>query len=174
MDMFTAQSARDFAKAQQLAFMERCLNLLRGFFNNLLSFEAIRQNLKRPIPVDKRLQEIKLDKIVGSVNKFKSRDFSRTFLPKSSRNKDRWRRVDDLFHNQWIEPIEVYKVGQVYFVRDGHHRISINRTHGINTIEAYVTEYKTEVPIDKYDDLLILLRKGKYALSHEAIIDEKR
>ena len=158
MTLLTAQSAEDFANARQLAFMERCLNLFSGRSNNLLSFEAIRQSLRLQTSIEKGLQEIELEKIVGSVNELKFRDFSRTFLPKSYRDEERWRRVDELFHNQGFEPIEVYKVGQVYFVRDGHHRISVNRTHGVNTIEAYVTEYKVEVSIDRDNDLDILLR----------------
>ncbi len=156
MNMLTAQSIKDFAKAQQLAFIERCFNLFRGRSNDLLPFEAVRQSLRLQNPIDKGLQEIELEKIVGSVGKY--RDFSRTFLPKSCKNEERWRRVDDLFHHQGFEPIKVYKVGQVYFVRDGNHRISVNRTHGVKTIEAYVTEYKTDMPINKGDDLDILLR----------------
>ena len=151
MNMLTAQSAKDFAKAQQLTFLERCLNLFRRRSNDLLSFEAVKKSLKLRNPVERGLQEIELEKIVGSVGKF--REFSRTFLPKNYWTEERWRRVDDLFHNQGFEPIEVYKVGNVYFVRDGHHRISVNRTHGVRTIEAHVVEYKTGVPIDNRDDL---------------------
>ena len=156
MNVLTAQSAKDFAKAQQLSFIERCLNLFRGRSNDLLSFEAVRQSLKLQNPIDKGLQEIELDKIVGSVSKY--RLFSPTFLPKSYRDEERWRWVDELFHNRGFEPIEVFKVGQVYFVRDGHHRISVNRTHGIKTIEAYVAEYNTDMAINNRDDLDSLLR----------------
>ena len=156
MDMLSAQSAKDFAKAQQLIFIERCLDFFRGRSNDLLSFKAVQRNLKLKNPVDRGLQEIDMEKIVGSVGKVG--DFTRTFLPKTYRAEERWRRVDDLFHNQGFEPVEVYKVGNVYFVRDGHHRISVNRTHGIKTIEAYVVEYKTEVPIDRRDDLDFILR----------------
>lgn len=154
MKMLTAQSAKDFAKAQQLTFVERCLNFFRGRSNELLSFETVRQSLRLQNPIDKGLQEIELAKIVGSVNKFKYRDFTRTFLPKNCRDEERWRRVDELFHHQGFEPIEVYQVGQVYFVRDGHHRISVNRTHGIKTIESYVTEYKIGVAIDQDDEMI--------------------
>ena len=166
MNVLTAQSAKDFAKAQQLNFIERCLNLFQGRSNDSLSFEAVRQSLKLQNPIDKGLQEIELDKIVGSVSKY--RLFSRTFLPNSCRDEERWRRVDELFHNQGFEPIEVFKVGQVYFVRDGHHRISVNRTHGIKTIEAYVAEYNTDVPIDSRDDLdrLLLSADSKMGQKH--------
>ncbi|MCB0190957.1 MAG: hypothetical protein KDJ65_03335 [Anaerolineae bacterium] len=147
MNTLTARSAKDFGKAQQLAFIEKWLNFFRGRSNDLLSFEAVKQYLKIKKPINKGLQEIELKNIVGSVSKY--RNFSRSFLPKNYEDEERWRRVDSLFYNQGFEPIEVYKVGQVYFVRDGNHRVSVNRTHGVTTIEAYVTEYKTDVPIDE-------------------------
>ena len=156
--MLTAQSAKDFARAQQLAFIESCLNFFRGRSNDLLSFEAVRQALKLQSPVDLGLQEIALEKIAGSVGKY--REFSRTFLPKDYNGEERWRRVDALFHNQGFEPVELYKVGDCYFVRDGHHRISVNRTHGVKTIEAYVTAFKPGVPLDSAGDLEPFLRRA--------------
>jgi hypothetical protein len=48
-------------------------------------------------------------------------------------------------------PIEVYKVGDVYFVRDGNHRVSVARANGLTTIEAYVTEIPTEIPFHMED-----------------------
>ena len=90
--------------------------------------------------------------ITGSTGRY--RDFTRTFLPKSDLNEDRWRRIDDIAHsNTGFPPIEVYKVGDVYFVSDGNHRVSVARMHKAQTIEAYVIEYKTSVPLDKQDDL---------------------
>src|SRR5438045_9127127 len=55
-------------------------------------------------------------------------------------------------------PIDVYKVGDVYFVIDGNHRVSVARQLGAKTIEAYVTELPTSVPFEpdtQPDDLLI-------------------
>jgi hypothetical protein len=156
--MLTAQSAKDFARAQQLAFIESCLSFFRGRANDLLSFETVRQALKLRNPVDLGLQEIELEKIIGSVGK--SRDFSRTFLPKGYQGEELWRRVDILFHNQGFEPVDLYKVGDCYFVRDGHHRISVNRTHGVKTIEAYVTAFKTGMPLNSGGDLESFLRRA--------------
>ena len=45
-----------------------------------------------------------------------------------------------------IPPIEVYRVGDLHFVSDGHHRVSIAAATGRQTIDAYVTEVLTTVP----------------------------
>jgi hypothetical protein len=42
-----------------------------------------------------------------------------------------------------MPPVDVYRVGDMYFVRDGHHRVSIAIASGQTTIDAYVTEVKT-------------------------------
>ena len=151
MSTLTAQSAKDFATARQQIFIKNCLNFLLRRPNDLLAFEEVKQLLKLRDSVYRGLHEIELDTIIGSAGKH--RDFTRTFRPKNYKAEDRWRRVDELFHKQGFEPIEVYKVGQVYFVRDGHHRVSVNRTHHIPTIEAYVVEYSTPVSITKEDNL---------------------
>lgn len=55
-------------------------------------------------------------------------------------------------------PIEVYRIGDLHFVKDGHHRVSIALTQGQKTIDAYVTEVQTIVPskgIERRGDLLM-------------------
>jgi hypothetical protein len=48
-----------------------------------------------------------------------------------------------------MPPIDVYRIGDVHFVRDGHHRVSVARAQGRKDIDAYVTEVTTRVPIDR-------------------------
>ena len=67
-----------------------------------------------------------------------------------------FRRVDAVADNIGFPPIDVYKVGDVYFVRDGNHRVSVARELEAPTIQAYVTEVRTKVPLspdDQPDDL---------------------
>jgi hypothetical protein len=137
------------------------LSFITGRPSDLLPFEEVRQNLRLQDSTYKGLQEIEVDKIVGSVGRY--RDFTRTFLPKSDLVERRWRRVDAVTHDLLgTPPIEVYKIGDVYFVRDGNHRVSVARAHNVETIEAYVIEYKTPVPIENTDDMDdILLRLGR-------------
>jgi hypothetical protein len=158
MDMLPPQTSIEFSAARRRAFIEEWLNFFTGRPNELLSFESVRQSLRLQDSSYKGLQEVELDKIVGSVGRY--RDFTRTFLPKNARNEQRWRRVDAVTHDMMgVPPIEVYKVGDVYFVRDGNHRVSVARAHGATTIEAYVIEFKTPVPIDNHDDLDDILMK---------------
>jgi hypothetical protein len=167
----TPESGQEFSRARQRAFFEQWLNFVKGQPKDLLAFEEIKQNLRLHNAAYKGLQEIELDKIVGSVGRY--RDFTRTFLPKEDMDEQRWRRVDAIAHQQGFPPIEVYKVGDVYFVRDGNHRLSVARMHGAQTIEAYVTEYKTPVPLDKWDDLdAILLKVGRAEFLRETRLDQ--
>ncbi len=159
----SSESASDFSTARQRAFIEEWRNFFTGRPSDLLSFEEVKHNLRLQDSAYKGLQEIELDKIVGSMGRY--RDFTRSFLPKNDQTEERWRRVDAVANNQGYPPIDVYQVGDVYFVRDGNHRVSVARMHKVKTIEAYVTEYKTSVPIDKDDapdDIIMKMERTKF------------
>jgi len=165
MDMSTySQTTIEFSAARRKAFLEEMLSYVTGRPSDLLPFEEVRQSLRLQDSTYKGLHEIELDKIVGSVGRY--RDFTRTFLPKSDRSEDRWRRVDAVTHDMvGTPPIEVFKIGDVYFVRDGNHRVSVARAHGAETIEAYVIEYKTPIHIentDELDDILLKVERAKF------------
>ena len=91
------------------------------------------------------LRTIKLDAVVGSVES--RRDFDRHFRPTSGRVRERWERLAlAQRRGESIPPIDVYQVGDLYFVKDGHHRVSIGTATGQRTIDAYVTQVLTQVP----------------------------
>lgn len=128
-----------FQGARTRAFWQDMLSLLRGKSAELLSFEDIRRRLRLREESYRGLMDIPVDQIVGSVGRYN--DFSSTFLPKSNDMRERWSRVYATMNSmQGVPPIEVYKVGNVYFVRDGNHRVSVARQIGSKTIQAYVTE----------------------------------
>src|SRR5580692_5246532 len=105
------------------------------------------------------LQTIKLDTIVGTVDS--TRDFDRRFRPTTARVRERWERMAlAQRRGESIPPIEVYQVGDLYFVQDGHHRVSIAIAEGATTIEAYVTEERTAVPATGIQGRRDLLFKG--------------
>jgi hypothetical protein len=88
---------------------------------------------------------IALDSIVGSVDR--ARDFDRKFRPTSNRPRERWQRMAAAQRRgESMPPISVYRIGDLHFVRDGHHRVSVARAMGWNTIEADVTEVRTRLP----------------------------
>jgi hypothetical protein len=76
-----------------------------------------------------------------------TRDFDRRFRPTSNRVRERWERLAlAQRRGESIPPIDVYQVGELYFVVDGHHRVSIALAMGQKVIDAYVTEIQTAVP----------------------------
>jgi hypothetical protein len=92
------------------------------------------------------LRTIRLDAVVGTVDS--ARDFDRRFRPTSARVRERWEQLA-LAQRKGapMPPIDVYKVGDMYFVRDGHHRVSIALANAETTIDAYVTDVRTLVPV---------------------------
>ena len=152
----------DFRQARRKAAMQQILARFTGEQTELLSYDDIRKRLKVTNLRERGLQDIPVEKIIGSVGRYK--DFSRSFLPKSDTSSERWARVktavDDL---TGVPPIEVYQLGDAYFVIDGNHRVSIAQQLDAPTISAYVTEVKTRVPLTATDDPNEIICKSRYA-----------
>jgi hypothetical protein len=149
-------------RARRAAFVQDVLATFTQRPAALLPFEEVRQKLQLSNTHYLGLQDVALDHIVGSVDRY--RDFTRAFLPRLDYLQDRWQRIDRLMTNgSGIPPIELYKVGQVYFVRDGNHRVSVARHHHMPGIEAYVWEYTTHVPLEPDTNIDELLCKTAHA-----------
>lgn len=155
-------AVHDFRQARRKAAIEQVMSFLRGDSSELLSYDDVRKKLKASPSGRQRLEEIPLDAIVGSVGRYS--DFTRQFLPRVDDDERRWARVQAAaFSMAGVPPIEVYQVGDAYFVLDGNHRVSVARQAGSKYIEAYVTKIQTRVPISadiKPDELDI---KAEYA-----------
>jgi nucleotide-binding universal stress UspA family protein len=156
------EAREDFRRARRQAALEELMARLRGRSTRLLSYDEVRRQVGERSRVRRGLQEIPLDAIVGSVGRYE--DFTRTFLPRSDSMQERWARVKAVATDMegW-PPIEVYKLGDTYFVSDGNHRVSVARQMGMETIPAYVTEIKTRVPLTPDDDLKELVIKSRRA-----------
>lgn len=152
-----SQASQRFNQARMRAFWTATWAFLRRQNIDLLRFEEVKQRLRLRDERYLGLQEVDLEKIVGSVGRYK--DFTRNFLPKTNAIRSRWQRLDAMARGpEGFPPIELYKVGDAYFVVDGNHRVSVARQLGMKNIEAYVTEYPTPVPLEpdtQPDDLLI-------------------
>lgn len=156
-----SSAVSDFWQARRRAGLEGLMSRLTGKSQDLLSYEDIRQKLHAKSMVQRGLHEIPLDAIVGSVGRYK--DFSRTFLPLQDSDSERWARVKVAQTTEGTPPIEVYKIGDAYFVLDGNHRVSVARQLGNKTIEAYVTEVETKVPLSPNDEPDDIILKAEYA-----------
>jgi hypothetical protein len=107
-----------------------------------LSFSDVVDALGRRGERSLGIQVVPLDQIVGSVDKVK--DFDRRFRPTSDRSRQRWQRMAEKSRmGEYFPPIDLYKLGSLYFVIDGHHRVSVARAQGAREIEAHVTEIET-------------------------------
>ncbi|MGD2049960.1 MAG: universal stress protein [Chloroflexota bacterium] len=153
-----ASAVNDFRRARNRAALQEILGQLTGKSTELLSYEEVRQKLRASGVVSRSVREIPLDAIVGSAGRYN--DFTRNFLPKSDSDQDRWARVKVAQSDMGgLPPIEVYQIGDIYFVYDGHHRVSIARQLGVDSVQAYVTEIRSRVPLTpdvKHDDLIII------------------
>ncbi len=135
-----------FQNARMQAFWQEAFALLRGRSAQLLSFDDIRERLKLSEESYKGLREIPIDQIAGSVGRY--RDFTNHFLPRRGTMQERWSRIYAQANSmEGLPPIEVYKVGDVYFVRDGNHRVSVARQLKMKMIQAQVTELRTPIAL---------------------------
>jgi hypothetical protein len=134
-----------FQNARGRAFWQEMFAVLRGKSAELMSFDDIRERLRLTEELYRGLQDIPVDKIRGSVGRY--RDFTSTFLPRKNEMQERWSRVYAVANSMMgLPPIEVYQVGDVYFVRDGNHRVSVAKQLGQKTIQSHVTELTSPVP----------------------------
>ena len=136
----------DFTRARRRAFFRRLMARLRNdpASNGLPCFEDPRKKLGvvGGIRVGRRV--VRVEQIVGSVGR--SSEFDRVFLPTKASVGERWKRIDRAFHRgEELPPVSLYKIGDSYFVADGNHRVSVASYHGVEWIDAEVTEFHTSV-----------------------------
>jgi nucleotide-binding universal stress UspA family protein len=155
---------QDFNNARRKASIQEILARLTGKSSELLSYEEVAEKLKLNVRTERGVHDIPIKAIVGSVGRYN--EFTRDFLPLKNGDQVRWANVKTAVDDPMgtgLPPIDVYKVGEVYFVLDGNHRVSIAREEGFEFIEAHVIEVKTDIPFTadtQPDDLII---KSEYA-----------
>ena len=161
IDELNERSRADYNRARFMAFLNRVWSVVSGKPTNLLSYEDVKEKLHIGGPIYRGVETVPVDQIAGSLNRY--HQFDRAFLPVQDETAERWQRVNRAFYEEiGLPPVVLYKVGQVYFVVDGHHRVSVARQQGQMFIEAEVRECATKVNITpnlKPEDLEILHTK---------------
>jgi hypothetical protein len=136
----------DFARERRRRALSRLASRLRlepDDVSAMLPFEEVVAALGRRSEHDLGLQLIRLDSIVGSVDRRRG-EFDRQFRPTSSEVRRRWEGIATARRRgKAMPPIDVYRIGELHFVRDGHHRVSVARALGDTHIEANVREVRT-------------------------------
>ena len=160
-DELTERVRSDFSRARFKAFLNRIGSVVSGRPTTLLSYDEVKSALHIGGPIYRGVRTVRVEDIVGSLNRY--HEFDRAFLPAVDTTGSRWQSVDRAFYQEVsLPPVVLYKVGQVYFVVDGHHRVSVAREQGQEFIEAEVRECSTKVNITadlKPEDLVILGEK---------------
>jgi hypothetical protein len=166
-------SLHGFDSARHKAFIQRILAFLTRQSLDLLPFEQVREQLHLRDHHFKGLQEVPLDQIVGSVGRYQ--DFTRTFLPRSDRLRERWVAVEDRVKEGGLPPVKLFLVGDAYFVLDGNHRVSVARALGAPAIKAFVWEYPSLVPFSSEDNLDDLhIKQGYVEFLEKSHLNELR
>ena len=163
-DYISEQARADFQRARFRAFLNQVWGTFSGRRSTLLSYDEIKEKLHVGGPIYRGLKTIRVEQIAGSLNRY--HEFDSVFLPASDTLADRWQSVNRAFYQEIsLPPVVLYKVGEVYFVVDGHHRVSVARRQGQIYIEAEVRECATRVNITpdiKTEDLEILGNKVNF------------
>lgn len=163
-DELASRVRSDFQRARFQAFLNQVWSALAGRPGTLLSYQEVKEKLRISGPLYRGVQTVCVEQIVGSLNRYQQ--FDRAFLPRRDDTSERWQRVDRAFYEDIsLPPVVLYKVGEVYFVVDGHHRVSVARQQGQEFIEAEVRECQTKVRItpDLHpEDLEILGEKVEF------------
>ncbi len=152
------QVEKDFTVARRRAWLSRLKTLLlrRDTRSTLLSPDEIR----RPVPASgamyRGMRTVEISRIIGSVGKHEQ--FDMQFMPLPRASPEKWKRIDKAFRlGQELPPVSLLGLGGDYFVNDGHHRVSVARFHGVEWIDAEVTEVKS-----------LLARRRTRPLDHQA------
>ncbi|ATD70395.1 MULTISPECIES: hypothetical protein [Gordonia] len=142
-----ADAGNDFARLRRQAERAR---LAQWFMrqpadvNTILPFDEVVAALGATGKTVLGLQVVEVSSIVGSVDRTK--DFDRYFRPTSSRLRERWQRIAAAQRRgESVPPVQLYRVGSMHFVIDGHHRVSIAIARNLTTVDAYVTEIHTRI-----------------------------
>ncbi len=152
----------DFKRARRKAALQDILSRFTGHSAALIPFEEARKRLNAKGEEALGLQEIPLKAIIGSVGRYA--DFNRNFLPRSDAHANRWATVKAKLRDlDAMPPIQVYQIGEAYFVLDGNHRVSIARERNATHIRAYVTEIHTKVPLTPETDFNEFILRAEYA-----------
>jgi len=161
----TQRAREDFDSARSKAFRRAIQATLTRRSHRLASLEAVLAAAGMEGKAFGGVQEIPLDRVVGSAAaEVKATDFDPGFLPINRRLRERWTRIyKAMVEGDELPPIDVYRLDGYYYVIDGHHRVSVARSLGRDVINARVVDVKTRAPVGPGADAAALLRAAEYS-----------
>jgi hypothetical protein len=151
-----------FYESRRKALLAALLDSIRRQPSEMLSFEAVRVCLNSHGQRALGHQIVPVKHIIGSEGRYS--DFDRRFLPLTEAVEQRWRSVEHAMDRMIdLPPVDLWKISDVYFVRDGNHRVSVARWKGQGHIDAYVTELLVDVPLTPDLSVRTLLFAEEYS-----------
>ena len=157
------QIETDFSRARRKALFRRVRTPLRrdGASDWLLCFDEVSKGWGGAVGrVYRGTRTVPVGRIAGSVGRCS--EFDRSFMPAKASVGERWKRIDRAFHRgEELAPVNLYKVGDFYFVLDGHHRVSVAHYHGVEWIDAEVTDFGASGSWSEHRDTDALIGPSK-------------
>jgi hypothetical protein len=140
---------------------------------DLLELDEVERRLR---PFARRylgVRPIPIELVVGTEGKAGA--FTRDFRPRHAFSRDRLRSLTEAFPDGGFPPIVAVKLGDTYFVIDGHHRVALARRSGGETIDADVTEFIARVPLPAGADMVeLVLRELERVFLEDSGLAEAR
>jgi hypothetical protein len=162
----------DFERAHSKAVWREVVDQFLQRSSRLLPLDEVRRNLPLYGQHYLGIQQVPIEAIIGSEGRYN--DFDRAFLPRQTQTRSRWESVDRAHLDDVpLPPIELYKVGPAYFVKDGNHRVSVAREKGQAFIDAVVVELEIALPVDPTQDLeQLIVDAERLHFEAETYLDE--
>ena len=159
---FESEVRQDFERARHHGFLADLRAIFARRPRHLVPYHEVRQRVSPDGESYRGLQTVPLSQIVGSMDRFQ--EFNREFFPRRRFTAGRWQNVDRAYYQDiQLPPVQLYKVGDVYFVKDGNHRISVARERGQEFIDAEVIEGHVRAPLSPSMAANELLLQAEYA-----------
>ena len=160
-ELLTTYARQDFARAYRKSFWRSVVSWLGKSENDLLPFDEVVKRIPLKGQSYVGMKQIETDKIIGSVSRFQ--EFDRAFLPRQTHTRERWESIDKAYYKDVIlPPIDVYQIGEIYFVKDGNHRVSVARERGQLYMDAFVVRITIPGTLDKNTNIDSLILEQEY------------
>ncbi|HSG80293.1 MAG TPA: hypothetical protein VLD62_11980 [Acidimicrobiia bacterium] len=158
-----------FPKAHRKEVYRRLTRSVTGGDDGLIPFEEVRERLRLWQQSYKGVRTIRVDNIVGSAAR--SSDFTDDWLPKRPHMRRRWEALEKRWPEGDFPPIQAYEVNGAYYVIDGHHRVAIAKSRGIEFLDAEITEIHTGLDITPEMDFgkLLHLQQEQAFMDHSGL-----
>jgi len=141
---------RLYRRARRQARFNNLVAALKRRHNRLPAFEEVQKIVQITGRHHGCLCPVPVRSIVGSVGRYN--DFDSSFYPLGDHTRERWQSISTaMLKGIALPPVELYKLGDFYFVKDGNHRVSVAKLIGLRYLDAEVTEFRPSVPDSLYN-----------------------